>query len=386
MRQNTSSALSISVITREQEFHELGSSWNELASCAGGSIFLQHEWFDAAWEWRKETTSLFVLIVRDAERLIGILPLIKVTERRRFAAIRRLEFLTVPDTQLCDLIVAPEYADRVARLMCEELQRRCGDWDQIDLRYLPAAAAAQALTNCLHETGYTAQLKSHSRNLFVPLESSWQTYYSTRTRSLKKANNLAANRLAKTGSISIECLTHETATADQVRQALEHAVDISRRSWKHDTGNSLDHAAPNRFIRTLTAHALRRGWLALWLLTLDGRPIALEYQLTDGSDIYALRADFDSEFEEISPGSHLMRTLLESLFDKGLHRYYMGPGENAYKTRWTDEFEPLSMLTVYGTTARARVLRFVDEVAKPYARSLRDSWTRKGATAETPTK
>ena len=375
--------MSISVITSEGDFHDLAASWNDLAAAAGGNIFLHHEWFHAAWEWRKETASLFVLVAREDDRAIGILPLVRICERKRFGTVRRLEFLTVPDTQLCDLIAAPQEHRRAAELIAGELQRLSGEWDQLVLRYLPAGAAAQALHSVLQARGYAVQLRPHSRNLFVPLHTSWDGYYGTRTRSLKKANNLAANRLGKTGAVTIHRIGGDAAPPQSVAQALADAVDISRRSWKHATGNSLDHPGPNRFIRTLTEHAVQRGWLSLWLLSLDGRPVALEYQLADGANVYALRADFDAKFEEVSPGSHLMRTLLEALFGENLHRYYMGPGENAYKARWTDEFEPLDALLAYGKSFRGRVLHVLEETLKPRARRLRDAFRGKNATDKT---
>jgi CelD/BcsL family acetyltransferase involved in cellulose biosynthesis len=101
----------------------------------------------------------------------------------------------------------------------------------------------------------------------------------------------------------------------------------------------------------------------------------MEYQLLDGADVYALRADFDAACEEISPGSHLMRTLLESLFGKELRRYYMGPGKNAYKARWTEEADTLQQLSAYGRTWRGQLVRMHDDVLKPLARSLRDALT-----------
>ena len=41
---------------------------------------------------------------------------------------------------------------------------------------------------------------------------------------------------------------------------------------------------------------------------------------------------------------------VERLFDRGLRRYYMGPGNNAYKHRWTEEGEAVLELTVYSDT------------------------------------
>lgn len=366
--------LRVSIVDTEQEFRDLGETWNGLAQGSGGSVFFQHEWFDAAWAWRKEDSSLFVLLAWEGNRAVGILPLVSVRERKRFPALRSLEFLTVPDTQLCDLIAAPADRKRVADAFCAELHKKRSEWDRLVLRYLDATAAALSeIKASLSARHYACDVKSQGRNLFVVLEPSWDSYYGTRSRSLKKANNLAANRLKKAGEIKVEWVTSENSGEPAIRGALEQAIDISRRSWKQETGNSLDQPGPRDFIETLTAHAARRGWLSVWLLSIDGKPLAMEYQLLDAGNVYALRADFDTAYEEISPGSHLMRTLLESLFRRGLQRYYMGPGENAYKTRWSEEGDTLHQMVVHGRTWRGQLHRLFDEVVKPLARSLRDA-------------
>ena len=44
------------------------------------------------------------------------------------------------------------------------------------------------------------------------------------------------------------------------------AIDISRRSWKTETGNSLDNPGPQAFVRRLSELACERGWLSVWLM------------------------------------------------------------------------------------------------------------------------
>jgi len=364
--------LNVSIIDTESEFRALRETWNALANAAGGSVFLQHEWFDAAWSWRRQDSSLFVMIASDQNAPVGIFPLIRVTDNKRIPAIRRLEFLTVPDTQLCDVIAAPEDQMRVVEAFCVALHHRSRSWDRMVLRYVDQTATALRHVKTAFSAGnYDCDIATESRNLFVGLDTTWDAFYNTRTRSLKKANNLAANRLKKIGSITVEHITSANADPNKIQSGLKHAIEISGRSWKQSTGNSLDHRGPLAFIEALTGHAARRGWLSIWLLSIDGKPLAMEYQLVDAANVYALRADFDAECEEVSPGSHLMRTLLESLFGKNLHRYYMGPGENPYKTRWTEQGDPVYQITVHGRTWRGHLARLVDDVLKPRARAIR---------------
>lgn len=372
--------LNISIADTEAAFQALAQPWNELVKQCGGSVFLHHEWFDAAWAWRKESAQLFIMVARAGKQVVGILPLIQTSKAQRFLRLRALEFLTVPDTQLCDLIADKDHRTSVAGAFCEELHRRRNAWDLLTLSYTDDhGIALQDFKRALQTHGYAPKMESQGPNLYMKLDTNWEAYYGTRSRSLKKANNLAANRLKKTGQIDIQWISRGQSAEAETQNALTQAIDISRRSWKQETGNSLDHAGPNRFITTLTTHAARNGWLSLWLLSIGGKALAMEYQLLDQGNVYALRADFDASCEEISPGSHLMRTLLETLFGQGLNKYYMGPGDNAYKTRWTEENDMLYRLTTYGTTWRGKVGSLVNDTFKPMARSIRDKISRQPA-------
>jgi CelD/BcsL family acetyltransferase involved in cellulose biosynthesis len=101
----------------------------------------------------------------------------------------------------------------------------------------------------------------------------------------------------------------------------------------------------------------------------------MEYQIVYDRKVHALRADFDEEYEKVSPGSFLNRRLVEQLFEIGCTRYYMGPGKNSYKTRWSTTGEPLQTLVAYSPTLRGQALSFWPHDVKPRLRKLRDRLT-----------
>ena len=45
------------------------------------------------------------------------------------------------------------------------------------------------------------------------------------------------------------------------------------------------------FFRGLTARASARGWLRLWLMRLDGRPVASEFQLEADGRVHASQGE-----------------------------------------------------------------------------------------------
>jgi hypothetical protein len=137
------SRLDIVQVVDDAALLELHDEWNALA--AERSVFLRHEWFEAAWQWRKleSATHLAILCVRRGERLVGVLPLLNRTERIAGVLRRALEFLTVPDNQLCDILVAEGEQVAVADILASELAAKRGDWDVLRLAYLPDQAIAR---------------------------------------------------------------------------------------------------------------------------------------------------------------------------------------------------------------------------------------------------
>ena len=363
--------LQVTTVTSEAAFTALEERWSEVARLAApSSLFHRHEWYAAAWAWRRLDSALSVLIAEREGRIAGVLPLIRSSDGR--VPGRELELLTVPDTQLSDLIVAPPDAEPVAEAFAQELAH-LRDWDALRLDYLPAhGAGMRCLVPALSRRGLRVGDHDRGGNPYVALEGGWDGYYNSRSRSLKKAVNLAANRLQKAGEVRIEWLTSENCDTSRFESGLDAAIDISRRSWKRDTGNSLDRPGPQAFIRALSQAAYRCGWASIWLVHVNGQPLAMEYELIHDGDVHALRADFDADCTDISPGSHLFRHLLERMFGRGWHRYYLGPGDNPYKRRWTVEEEPLKCTIVYNRTWRGSLAWLRDEWAKPRARAVRD--------------
>ncbi len=356
--------MAVRIVTTAEALAALRPAWNRLHDrCAQRSPFLSHGWMEAAWQWRGSVASLFVLCCERDGQLVGALPMVRERVATGGTPSRSLTFLDVPDTQRSDMLA----------MAGSPAIRRHVDWDVIRLRYLPAESiAATILAAALTDRGIVSDIRAVTANPRIALDRPWDAYYASRSRRLKKATNLAANRLAKAGRVEIQWLAPGTGDRAEVDRVLDDVIRISARSWKSQTGNSLDQAGPQAFIRSLSHHAHDQGCLSVWRLSLDGLPIAMEYQLIDDGIVYALRSDFVTDYDSLSPGSHLSRCMLETLFNQGLRHYLMGPGDNVYKYRWADATEPVLAMTAYAPSLRGRALAAWELSLKPAARRLRD--------------
>jgi len=373
MDSSRSSATRLELVADEAGFLALRPAWNAIASQRPDlSVFAWHEWFDAAWQWRKDSCRLHVLNWLDRGQVRAILPMLIRIVKGRLGRYRELSLLTVPDTQFCDMLVADSDRTQAAEAFASHLAAHARDWDVLRLAYLrPDSAIATTLAPAMADAGCAVTHAAAPGNPFISLLGDWNAYYGGRSRRLKKANNLAANRLAKTGEVRIEWLEPGIEDAGRLASLIEGIVEVSQNSWKSETGTTLDQPGPGAFIRRLSKLAAERGWLSIWMLTLDGRPMATEYQLVCEGNVHGLRSDFRRGSEEISPGSHLNRTLLERLFGRGYRRYFMGPGNNAYKFRWAEDTDAQVAVTIYSRSIAGRILGTWERRLKPWASALK---------------
>ncbi|MBL1275775.1 MAG: GNAT family N-acetyltransferase [Ectothiorhodospiraceae bacterium] len=362
----------LTCISEFSDFMKLADKWNALVEkSTGKSVFLRHEWFEAAWQWRQHSSELCILTVHQDDVLIGICPLVKTRVLKNKLSLRALEFLTIPDTQFCDIIAAPDEKPLVLEAFSRWLKQTRRSWDTLNLSYLPnTSPTSESLPAILQKAGLQASTSQVEQNPYIELQSNWDEFYKGCSRRLKKGNNLIRNKIQRAGDVRLE----QAQTPEEVRNALKVLATLSSQSWKQTTNTTFDNAGPKAFIERLTSLAIQQNWASLWILYLDDKPLAAEYQLIYDGDVFALRSDFDEKAGDLSPGSYLNWQLLERLFgqqfeqqmDQPLKRYYMGPGKNAYKKRWTKISVPIHRVTGYNTSLRGRIIYSIDQYIRPW--------------------
>lgn len=355
-------------IDSRRDFDDLAPVWSELAREGGHtSPFLSHDWFACCWEAGGPSRRAEVLLVEDAAGPVALVPLARWRGALHRAPARFLGMLTAPDTAFVDWLIAGR-PEPVVEAVLDELGRST-DWDVLDVSALPVdSPTVKALETCLPgRLGWQRGVTLRSPH--VTITGTWDTYWTAKSQRFKKTIRSVRNRLAKAGTVSIE--EHRQVSPES--PVFAELLDVSSRSWKAGEGVAIA-TMPGMpgFFQALTERASRNGWLRVWILRLDGRAIATEYQLEAGGRVHALRADFDASLpEELSPGSHLSYEILRALFGReGVHEYDMGPGENPYKARWASGARETVHLRGFRPGLYGAMLRGLETRAVPALRRL----------------
>lgn len=374
MTQFPDNYITVEEISSTKSFLALQDEWCALEkSMSRTSVFLTHEWFSATWQWRRRDALLLILIVRRKGALIGACPLVKSTAYQMLVKYTKLEYLAVPDSQECLILAKASLESQVHHAIFAYLATR-KDWDIVEIGHIPQNSSTWNFLNSqIVLSGIAIGFRSGGSNPTVPLSGTWQDFYSRRSRRLKKGNNHIANKLKRQFSeISVECHYYSLWPDDLLRETYENLIAMSIHSWKSQkTKSSFDHEGPRAWLRDISNLAAKKGWLAVWILKLDGKCSATEMQLIRNGIASALRADFDDALRDLSPGAYLNWKILERIFSRDIRdltEYRMGPGANPYKARWSEQELQLGHAVLYNKTYKARLIYLIEEWAKPRLR------------------
>jgi len=360
--------LRTSRVTDAAGFAALAPVWADLAARAGQpSPFLSHEWFACCWDAVQPDRRPEVVLVSEGQDPVALVPLMGWTRRLHGLPVRCLGFLEAPDSPEVDLLSVAEPRAVVAAVLDHVAAR--SDWDVIALGKLAATSPTLKALEEAAPAWFGLERLTPVTSPYLTVAGDWEGFFRGRSQRFRKTVRSVQNRLERGGRVSVE----EHTSVDPSGPLFREIVELSRQSWQADRGIAIS-TMPRMldFFAALTRCASARGWLSLWVLRLDGRAVAMEYQIKSAGIVYALRADYAAEFAALSPGSQLNHVIARALFERGgVREYDMGPGDNEYKLRWATGTHQRVRLRLYGRRLYSRLARTLEQRVLPALRTLR---------------
>lgn len=325
--------LQIEEIRTLAEFEKLRDEWRDLQKAArADSIFLSHAWLLTCARCFSAGQQLLILLLRRDGQLVGAAPLLEQSTRVHHLPAMQISFLSNAITPFADfLLIDPEEGLQV---ILNHFRAARTNWDLLSLNKMREDSPHRdLLQRMLSQKKETHRVTVTGRTPYLQINDSWEAFYRSKSPKFRKTRRSVTNKVERLGRIEVELLTRPEETAS----GLEEMFAVSERSWKKKQGKDLlTHEFEREFFTQLTHVASGEGWLRLWLLKHEDRPIASEYHLVDHGTVYGLRAQYDEEYSPCSPGNYLDMHIVRYLFENGCSRYDMGPGAVEYKRAWTE--------------------------------------------------
>jgi CelD/BcsL family acetyltransferase involved in cellulose biosynthesis len=336
------------------DLEQVRAEWARLAE-ASGNIFSTWEWNSLWWRHFGDGRRLLTFAYGDEATIAAIVPLYGWRER----PLRILRFLGHGHGDLLGPVCGDDQkvaADALrAALVRADFDVFVGDWLLADENW-----SEQLGGRILRETGYPI--------LRFEAGSSWDDFLASRTRSFRKDARGELRKLEREHDVRFR----QTRDAESLESDLDTVFYLHRaRFGDHEGCYFCGENTP--FQREFAAIALDRGWLRLWFLEIDGRPVATEYGFRFGDSHFAYQTGREPGWDRSSVGSVLDNHMTRMALEEGAREYRFLQGNESYKYRYATEDPELEAVGVSGSslgrialgaTAKVRRIRPFAALAK----------------------
>jgi CelD/BcsL family acetyltransferase involved in cellulose biosynthesis len=346
--------LRLELLNDEADFLTLRGEWDALVdSSRAPNLFLTWEWVSA---WRRHLAGrerLHVLLVRAGRDLVGIAPFVLMP--RRIAACQWLPSLRLMGSgdvggDYLDLIVRRGFEAETADLVASHISQQSF---VLDARRVAPQSEVATVTAALDTRGWIGATRTDETCPFIPLAGrTWDRYlgslgpqhrynFRRRLRHLEERHGFRFERVSTEAERPTGLETLFRLHWDRWRERSTAFYSPQLRAFHHD----------------VTARSLERGWLRLFVLSVDDEPAAALYGFAFGRKFYFYQAGFNPKFGSLSVGLVCMGLAIREAFLEGLDEYDLLHGDEPYKFLWAKEARPLLHVELYPPAMTAALCR-----------------------------
>ena len=315
------------------------NGWNSLARRGSvNTIFQTHQWASAWWTtFGAHHRLLFLAAEKDAE-ICGFAPLMVTPGQRE------VHFLADANSDYCDFAASGnryEFLDAVLRYFARDYT----EWRTVVLRNIPeqSPSLATVLSLC-------AKYRLHprlSRRIAAPRidfrqqQAPFKMKYSLRRHS---------NRLERLGAVGFRVARDRSELPEMLDALYRQHVGRYHEKGEHSL---FEQAECRRFYANLADELLDTGWLHFSELSLNGRSLATHFGFEYDNILTWYKPAFDVAYRQYSPGTALIKRLLDYAGERGINALDFTIGNEPFKERFSNAIAYNRTLTLYRTRPAA---------------------------------
>lgn len=362
--------LSATIIDTWETFTGLEPVWNSLLAESDLDIpQMTFEWLSCWWRHYGGGKKLVVIAVRRGNDLVALMPFMRGVASWRGMPMQALTFMANCHSMRAGCIsagVVPE----LGTFLLDTLRARPAPLDLLLFEYVhKPSCTASLIEEALDERRFTSVVFEGSRSPYIKIEGTWQSYLKTRRKSLREKINYMGNVLQRQGNVDIT--RFEEGKEPGIERMLEDMFAVSRATWKYQEHTAIASSVQDmQFYAGMARKAAEKGWLDLWVMSIEGKPAAFVYNLAYKNRVFALKSGFDDSFRKIAPGKYLNHLTIRASFDRGHTEFDMMGKDDPFKMLWTSLFRRQYRYAVFMPTIRGQAAGLLEKTAVPLARRL----------------
>jgi len=372
--------LEIEEVVDEAGLAALEPTWRALVDATPHATpFQTWEWLSTWWEHHR-SGKLWVLVARDKNVAVGLMPLTRTWYR--VPPLRQVRWMGAPLSDFQDIVGPPDRQAECTRAFLAHLAKTRSLWDVCDLNDLLDGSALPSAPFASSDEHLRGETVFHRMCPVISLAPSWEEY----SKSLGK--NLRANVGRRRRQLEKAYRTElDTVHGDALPAAMNDLFHLHNTRWRRrGVGGAFSGERIQAFHHEVARKFDERGWLKLHRLRCDGSARALFYCFQLGGRVYYYLSGFDDSISKFSPGNVLMGYSVQQAIADGAREFDLLRGDETYKYAWKAvDRKTVRMILRHGSMRSRlafeghRVERFVEQEGLKLQRRM---WGRQGQTGK----
>lgn len=334
--------LSIEKVSDIERFAALKDEWDSvLDNSNSASITLSWKWLYTWWQVFGEDRQLSILLARNGDRLVGIAPLQeRSVQYYGMISFKRLEFLASGEDEadeICseklDFIIRAGFEEETMRAFFQYLNGRGQHWDEMVLRNI-----SESSPNLKFLTGEPSVSRQHSSVLekkmraYLSLPGDVQEFFNRQSSHLRREIRRDL-KLRATKSIEMKVVEN----TDELDDAFSVLRRLHEARWQPRGQPGVFQSEKfSRFHREIAPELMNEGRMKMFILVVDGVPVAAQQVFLEGNRASLYQSGFDiGESGLNSPGTLLRYLAIEWAIERGFTEWdFLKAAPGSYKFRW----------------------------------------------------
>ena len=327
-----------SSIVSFSELADRRGDWTRLAE-SSRNVFATWEWAATWWEhYGGDATPAFRACLRPDGEAFAILPLYLA----RRGPVRLMRFIGHGPGDVLGPVCAVDDEPAAGQALHAVLTRRPRRRLVFLAERLPPGAVGQAIGGTV--------IQRESNPYLEIAGASWDEFLAGRSRNLRQQVRRRARKLEAEHAVQFR-LCDETERLDEDFDTLAR---LHAARWGHAGAFA---GARARFHRDFARRALDAGWLRLWVMEADDRPVAAWYGFRFAGVESFYQSGRDPAWERLNVGFVLLAHTIRAAFDDGMERYSFLRGDEPYKDRFSSSDRGLETRAVANGPPGAALVR-----------------------------
>ena len=341
------SVLTVEKIGDAAGFDALQPEWDHLLQASNSDcLFLTWEWLRTWWAHLSSDRRLSLLVIRSEGKLVGLAPFGRRPARLSSGhPLPVLEFLGSGQvgSDYLDVIAQSEWQEQVTAALASYLTRQNSmfRWTNVN----GGESLAADLASRLSQSDWSVSDTQINVCPYISLTGkTWESYLAELGSEHRYNFQRKWKRLNREHTVSFD----QVRTEQDCRESIELLIAQHNLRWDGRGGSDAFHTPGLvEFHREFALLALKRGWLRLYVLRVDGQAAAHLYGFLYGGKFYFYQSSFDLAFEKRSVGLITMGLAIKSAIEEGANEYDLLHGDEAYKSHWSRESRNLNRLELF---------------------------------------